>query len=297
MEYWVFSKKELNLISDMMIGVLKMKPDNSELSVIDIFKETLHAEFVEWIDEDGWWNNGLRIADMEQDDGKYLHDLIRWDFDNAVWYDIKQGFELYGIFIRKAIKAGFVIDASMNAGLKLGLPWYIQEVYRNKVNLLASFQDNQEIEIYRSPLERYYIRKRYETCQYHQENVHRPGSRSYDKKKELQLWRIPVGCSTGVLINEDGRVTVIVMKGKCLFEKSCWSYYCEYIEDTEAEEATWHENVTKDNLIINQSGFSKSNSHNETEAPHKAWYKMTNTGKSDLLVYVVDANRAVTIYH
>lgn len=87
------------------------------------------------------------------------------------------------------------------------------------------------------------------------------------------------------------------MKGKCLFEKSCWSYYCEYIEDTEAEEATWHENVTKDNLIINQSGFSKSNSHNETEAPHKAWYKMTNTGKSDLLVYVVDANRAVTIYH
>lgn len=225
MEYWIFFKKELNFIVDLMIQVLIAKPDNSELSVTRIFQEALHAEFVEGKDANGYIVRGLQIADIELERGKFLHDLIKWDFENGIWnIGYGQGFELLRLFERKAIRAGFVIDDSMIRGMKLGLPHNISSVYRRKDNLLASFKGIKEECIYKSTNERYNVRCRYEISSYKH-----PSSQGYAKRL-MQLWRIPAGCSTGIIANE-GRVTCIVMNGKCLFEASRWNLYCETTDD------------------------------------------------------------------
>ena len=141
MDYWVFSKKDFSFIADLMVQTLSHKPDNSELSVIELFQETLQAEYVEGKDSDGDEVKGLRISDIELVNGKRLHDIIpRWDYENGVWKEtIKQGFNLLKIFARKIKRAGYIIDGSQNYGLYKGWPWGLRKFYRNKANLISSF--------------------------------------------------------------------------------------------------------------------------------------------------------------
>lgn len=37
MEYWVFNKKEMNLIADLMVNELVKMPDNSYISMMELF--------------------------------------------------------------------------------------------------------------------------------------------------------------------------------------------------------------------------------------------------------------------
>lgn len=93
MDYWVFSKKDFSFIADLMVQTLLHKPDNSELSVIQLFEETLQVEYVQGKDVDGDEVEGLHISDIELENGKHLHDTIKWNFDNGIWKDtFKQGF-------------------------------------------------------------------------------------------------------------------------------------------------------------------------------------------------------------
>ena len=58
----------------------------------------------------------------------------------------------------------------------------------------------------------------------------------------------------------------------------------------------WKERKEFKQLKKDQFGFSERNDkREETTAPQDAWYKITNTGKTDLLVYVVDADKAKTL--
>ena len=96
MEYWNFSKKELDLIADFMLQVLLTKPDKSELSAMNLFCEAIRSEYVKGEDEDGYPIHGIRILDFKLKIGKFLHQLIKWDFKNAIWNpNYKQGMELY----------------------------------------------------------------------------------------------------------------------------------------------------------------------------------------------------------
>ena len=289
MDYWVFSKKDFNIIAELMVQTLLLKPDNSELSVIKLFEETLQAEYVEGKDSDGDDVKGLRIPDMELGDGKHLHDIFKWDFENGIWKDtFKQGFALLNIFEKKVKRAGFIIDGSQNYGLYKGLPWGLSSFYRNKANLISSFDTVEKCLTEKSPTERYTVQRRYETSHYHYEVSYHPKIIDYDMKRELQLWRIPAGCSTGIIQNEEGRVACFVLKGKCLFESSRWEYARFYPK----KRANWKEMRGEENLGLNDVGFAKSNmQREETKAPKTAWYKMTNTGKSELLLYVTDAER------
>lgn len=240
MELWVFSKKELKLIADLMILVLKSKPDNTKLSVTELFMETFRAKYVEGKNKDGERVSGLQISDIKLANGKHLHDVVKWDFENGIWHDgWGQGFELHDYFIRKAIKAGYVIDDSWSRGLILGLPHNISIIYRKKANLLASFKGIQEKETSNSQNEKFYIRSRNWT--YNGYDEHNVG-----KKSKMELWRIPAECSTGVIINnENARVTCIVMKGKCLLENSYWRCYSQITESDKETEASWHNESEK----------------------------------------------------
>lgn len=290
MDYWVFSKKDFSFIADLMVQTLSHKSDNSELSVIELFQETLQAEYVEGKDSDGDEVKGLRISDIELVNGKRLHDIIpRWDYENGVWKEtFKQGFDLLNIFTKKVKRAGYVMDGSQNYGKYKGLPWNLHKYFRNKANLITSFDGIEKCLVKNSSSERFHIQKRYETSHYHHESPYHPRISDYDEKRELQLWRIPPGCSTGIITNEHGRVACFVLKGKCSFEASEWEYARHYSK----RKAFWKEFKSKENLAINDIGFTKSNRPREdTQAPQAAWYRMTNTGKSDLLLYVTDDAR------
>ena len=290
MDYWVFSKKDFSFIADLMVQTLSHKPDNSELSVIELFQETLQAEYVEGKDSDGDEVKGLRISDIELVNGKRRYDIIpRWDYENGVWKEtFKQGFDLLNIFTKKVKRAGYVMDGSQNYGKYKGLPWNLHKYFRNKANLISSFDSVEKMLDEKSPSERFYIQKRYETSHYHYEDFTHPRISDYDLKRELQLWRIPAGCSTGIIPNEDGFVSCFVLKGKCLFETSVWEYACHYRK----RKAFWKEFKSSEVLKIKDVGFTKRNIQwKETQAPQAAWYRMTNTGKSDLLLYVTDDAR------
>ena len=286
MDYWVFSKKDFAIIADMMVKTLMGKPDNSEMSVFQLFQETLQAEYVEGKDDDGDDVKGLRISDLELENGKHLHDIFKWDFENGVWKETtKQGFDLINIFRKKVKRAGFIMDGSQNHGLYKGWPWGLRNFFRKKANLVSSFDGVEKCLYKKSPTERFYVQKRYETTHYHHESPSHPRISDYDLKRELQLWRIPAGCSTGVIPNERGRVTCFVLKGKCRFETSEWDYAI-FGDD---EDASWKEMKGTENLRVNDVGFTKRNiPWKETQAPQTAWYRMTNTGKSDLLLYIID---------
>lgn len=107
MENWVFNKKEIRFIADLMLERLQSLPDNSELSVINLFEQVLSAEYIRVKHEDGFYIQGYRITDIALPDGKYLHDFVIWDFDNGLWDPhIKQGFALEDAFYIKAKKNG-----------------------------------------------------------------------------------------------------------------------------------------------------------------------------------------------
>ena len=277
MDNWVFSKKELNLIADLMVQKLNLKPNNSELSTMQLFREVLDAEYIEEKEGYCYSARGWHISDLKLSDGRFLHDLIKWDFANAVWEPgIEQGFYLDSAFNGKAIKAGYIVDGSKNAGLKLGLPYNITSFYRRKADYIKSFEYIEEELVSSSSTEKYYVSRHYETNHYHYEPTYHPRIIDYDVKRELQLWRIPVGCSTGCLTNENGRVTCKVLKGKCVFESSRWDYAIY----NDNEEPEWKESRKSEYMKINNTCFSKGNlKRDDTEAPQSAWYRITNTGK------------------
>ena len=289
MEYWIFSKKELDLIADLMLQVLLSKPDKSELSVLNLFHEAMKAEHVEGKSKDGYRVHGLRIFDFKLKIGKYLHQLIKWDFKNAVWNPhYEQGMELQRLFVKKATQAGYIVDGSWNHGLYLGPPYGLSHVYRLRNNLISSFENETEISV--GEQSQYFIRKQYETTHRHYEHDYNdyPRINDYDLTRELQLWRIPAGHSTGRIPNEDGRVTCYVLSGECSFEHSYWRYGI-FVDENE-DEAMWKESKEIEHLAKDQLGFVECNDkQEETNAPENAWYKLTNTGKTELLLYVVDA--------
>ena len=294
MEYWHFSKKELDLIADLMLQVLLTKPDKSELSAMNLFGEAIRSEEVEGEDKDGYPVHGIRILDFKLKIGKFLHQLIKWDFKNAIWNpNYKQGMELDRLIDKKATKAGYVVDGSWNHGLCLGPPYGLTNIYRIKSDLISSFDGKTEKEVSNGDDVRYYVRKQYETVHRHYEHDHYPRISDYDLKRELQLWRIPAGHTTGMIPNERGRVTCYVLNGKCTFEHSHWEYAVFIDDDNEDNDvATWKEFNEKEQVSINAIGFAECNdSREETNAPQTAWYKITNTGKSNLLLYVVDAEK------
>ena len=299
MEYWIFSKKELNIIVDLMVQTLLTLPDKSEISVIQLFGETIKSVFIKDKDKEGYPIHGLKLLDFKLKTGEYLSKLIKWDFKNAIWDpDYSQGFDLLKLFTKKATKTGFIVDGSDTHGLCLGLPHNIPTVYRSKKNLLDFFENVPEIEQNSEGKERFFIRKQYETTHRHREWDHHqyPRISDCDYTRELQLWRIPAGNSTGQILNEKGRVTCYVIKGKCTFECSQWQYGYFIDDEDNGEEAKWKERKEVELLSKDQFGFSESNDkREETAAPQDAWYKITNTGKTDLLVYVVDADKAKTL--
>ena len=84
MECWILNKKELRFIAKLMVEHLHTLPDKSELSVINMFEQTLSAERVEGFSKDGYHVHGLKIKDIKLNDGYYLHDFIKWDFVDGV---------------------------------------------------------------------------------------------------------------------------------------------------------------------------------------------------------------------
>lgn len=273
MEYWWLNKKEMRLIADLMVQELVKKPDGSNLGMMTLLQEALKAEYVEGTSKEGYPVHGLKFSDIVVPDGKHLSELIKWDFENAVWYDgYSQGCALYDIFEKKVIRQGFIIDSSHWVGLYVGVPYMISRCFRNKHKLITSFAKVMEVQNGIGDLEKYFVRKRVENGW-------------YNKPAELQFWRIPVGCNTG-RVSVFGRVSCYVMNGKCHYESSRWDYAAYYPR----KKAAWHEQKTKIDLKINQSGFIKKNrASEEVKEPATAWFKLTNTGKSDLLVFVVDA--------
>lgn len=295
MEYWIFSKKELNLIADLMLQVLLTKPDKSELSVMDLFRDTIRTEYVEGKDKDGCPIHGLRLLDFKLKIGKFLHQLIKWDFENAIWKaNYRQGMELDWLIDKKATHAGYIVDGAWNHGLYLGVPYGLSNIFRLKDNLIASFENIPESELVTEDGSKYYLRKQYETVHRHHEFNRYPQIIDCDIIREMQLWRIPVGQTTGIIPNEEGRVTCYVLKGKCSFEHSHWEY--AIFVDEDEDEATWKEFCETEQLSKDKIGFAKSNHKREdTIAPQMSWYRITNTGKSDLLLYLVDANKTENI--
>lgn len=294
MEYWNFSEKELDLIADLMLQVLLSKPDKSELSTMELFREAMRVEHVEGKDKDGYPVHGLRILDFKLKIGKYLHQMIKWDFQDAVWNpNYEQGIKLDRLIKMKATQAGYIVDGSWNHGLFLGPPYGIPNVYRLKNNLISSFEDVAKTKIAAEGQNRYYVRKQYETVHRHYEHKRYPRITDYDQTREMQLWRIPAGQSTGMVPNKGGRVTCYVLTGECSFECSHWVY--GFFVDGNNDEAMWKEYKEIEQLSKDQLGFARCNdTREETEAPQTAWYKLTNTGNTDLYLYVVDA--AVTEY-
>ena len=69
MESWVFNKKEIRFIADLMIEKLQSLPDNSELSVMNLFEQVLSAEFLRTRHEDGFYIQGYKINDITLPDG------------------------------------------------------------------------------------------------------------------------------------------------------------------------------------------------------------------------------------
>jgi hypothetical protein len=72
MEYWIFSKKELNIIVDLMVQTLLTLPDKSEISVIQLFGETMKSVFIKDKDKEGYPIHGLKLLDFKLKTGEYL---------------------------------------------------------------------------------------------------------------------------------------------------------------------------------------------------------------------------------
>ena len=104
MECWILNKKELRFIAKLMVEHLHTLPDKSELSVINMFEQTLSAERVEGFSKDGYHVHGLKIKDIKLNDGYYLHDFIKWNFVDGVWQPgLNDGMYLDNVFEKKSI--------------------------------------------------------------------------------------------------------------------------------------------------------------------------------------------------
>lgn len=286
MENWVFNKKEIRFIADLMVERLQSLPDNSELSVMNLFEQVLSAEYIRVKHEDGFYIQGYKITDIVLPDGKFLHDFIKWDFDNGLWQPpIKQGFALEDTFYVKAKRMGYVIDGSRTAGSMVGMPYNISRVFRIKKNLINSFMNPDDSETIQNGESSYRLLTKYETRQY-QYTDHPSGNQiKYEEKKTLQLLVLPAGCSTGKVFHKKGNICFYVLKGKCHYNDLYWDYCAFYPKRKEK----WNEMKSECELRINKSAFSGMNRHTrDIEAPSDAWYQFTNTGKSDLLVFVAD---------
>ena len=286
MENWVFNKKEIRFIADLMIEKLQSLPDNSELSVMNLFEQVLDAEYLRVKHKDGFYIQGYKITDIVLPDGKYIHDFIRWDFENGLWNPhIKQGLALEDTFYIKAKRMGYVIDGARHAGGKVGVPYDIPRVFRIRKNLVNSFMNPDNSVTIQNGESSYRLLTKYETKQYKYTDYPSGKLMKYEAKRVLQLLILPAGCSTGKVFHKEGNICFYVLKGKCLYNDLYWDYAAFYPK----KKAKWNEMKSQYDLRFNKSAFSRKNRHTrDIEAPTDAWYQFTNTGKSDLLVFVAD---------
>ena len=271
---------------------LQSLPDNSELSVMDLFSQALQSEWVESKTHEGYYINGYKIEDIKLEDGTFLHDHIKWDFVNGLWQPgIKQGFTLDKLFNRMVRDNGFIEDFAIRGGRRMGYPYDLSSIYRKKENLLSSFANVEEKVIDKGNNQRYFVREFIETRHYQYRDRDNKLC-SYDRVKPLQLWRITKGCKTGVIDVVGDYSSFTVIKGKCCIESEFWRY-----ERVEKRKPSWQKFKDKNELKIYQSTIARCNREEEyLEAPRKAWFQITNEGKSDLLLFIVDTSRFNTIY-
>ena len=292
MEPWIFNKKELRFIARLMMEKLNSLPDNSELSVMDLFTQALQSEWVKGKTHEGYFIIGYKITDIRLEDGSFLHDHIKWDFENGLWQPgIQQGLTLDKLFNRMARNNGYVEDFAVRGGRRMGYPYYFSSIYRKKENLLSSFANVEEVVIDKGNNQRYFVREFIETRHYQYRDRDNKFC-CYDRVKPLQLWRIPKGCITGVIDVVDNYCSFTVIRGKCCIESDFWGY-----ERIEKKMPSWQQFKDKNDLTINQSTIARCNREKEgLEAPRKAWFQIINDGKSDLLLFIVDTSRFNTIY-
>ncbi|MBQ9650242.1 MAG: hypothetical protein IJV25_07445 [Prevotella sp.] len=291
MEHWIFNKKELHFIANLLVDKLDSLPDNSELSVTDLFTQTFHSAWIKSKDNKGNHISGYKLSDIKMNDGSYLHNHIKWDFDNALWlHDMKQSITLSQLFATKVQRKGFIEDSAIRGGRRMGYPCNLPSIYRKKSNLISSFAGIKEMLIEKGYNQKYYVREIIETKHYHSED--RNGKVVIiDRVKPLQLWRIPKGCTTGKLLVIDDYLRFTVISGMCNISSSLWEYVRLYPQ----REVSWHEFKKSEDLRINQSSVAKANRYErDVPAPEKAWYQVINQGKSDLFLYVVDTSRFKT---
>ena len=293
MEPWIFNKKELRIIARLMMEKLHSLPDNSELSVMDLFTIALQSEWVESKPHEDYFITGYKIADIRLEDGTFLHDHIKWNFEDGIWQPgIEQGFTLDELFSRMARANGYIEDSAIRGGRRMGCPYDLSSIYRKKENLLSSFANVEEVVIDKGNNQRYLVREFIETRRY--QYIGRDNKLCfYDKVKPLQLWRIPKGCVTGIIDVVDDYCCFTVIRGKCCIESEFWRY-----ERVEKKKQSWQQFKDKNDLTIYQSATARCNrKEKELEAPQKAWFQITNMGKSDLLLFVVDTSKFETIYY
>lgn len=289
---WNFNKKELRFIARLMMKKLYSLPDNIELSVIDLFTQTLEAEWVKGKTHEGYSINGYKITDIRLEDGTFLHDYFKWDFENGIWQPgIQQGFTLNELFSKMIKNNGYIEDRAISGGRRMGYPYDHSSIFRKKENLISSFANVEEKVIDKRNHQRYFVREFIETRRYQYKDRDNKLC-CYDRVKPLQLWRIPKGCKTGVIdvVGDYTRFTVI--RGKCCIESEFWRY-----ARFEKKKPSWNNYEEKQELKIYQSAIARCNSKEENyEYPQKAWFQITNVGKSDLLLFVVDTSRFDMIY-
>ena len=286
MEYWIFNKSEMRFIAGLMADKLLSLPNNVEVSVMDLFEQALDAKHVEGVDKDGDKVQGYKISDIHLESGKYLHDRIKWDFENGIWLsDFKQCFALYEIFDVKAKMAGYIVDHSTHAGCKVGTPYYVPGIYRRKKFLLHSFRSPDKSLLVKNEEASYSLLTKYETKLYQYQEHPSGKTKKYEIKRALQLMSVPVGCSTGKIYHKKGNICLYVLKGKCSYTDFYWDYCAIYPK----RKAKWNENNSQCDLRFNQSTCSRKNRYSgDLDAPSDAWYQLTNTGKSELVVFVAD---------
>ena len=171
MEPWVFNKKELRFIAKLMINKLQSLPDNSELSLLDLFSHTLQSERVEGKTQEGYYISGYKVPDIRLEDGTFLHDHIKWDFENGIWEaGVRQCFTLNELFVRAIRNNGFIIDHATRGGRIMGFPYNLSYIFRKKENLISSFANVEERVIDKGNHQKYFIREFIETRHYHNYN-------------------------------------------------------------------------------------------------------------------------------
>lgn len=292
MEPWIFNKKELRFIARLMMEKLNSLPDNSELSVMDLFTQALLSEWVKGETDEGYFISGYKLSDIRLEDESCLHDYIKWDFENGLWQPgIQQGFTLDKLFNRMARDNGYIEDFAVRGGRRMGYPYDMSSIYRKKENLLSSFANVEEKVIDKGNNQRYFVREFIETRHYQYRDRDNKLC-YYDRVKPLQLWRIPKGCVTGVIDVVDDFCSFTVIRGKCCIESEFWRY-----ERVEKKKPSWQQFKDKNELKIYQSTIARCNrEEKDLEAPRKACFQIINEGKSDLLLFVVDTSRFNTIY-